>query len=289
MVKKIALLRLRELRHEADEMDPASAESAQFRTWQLSVETSIDKLFGPASPYLTNFHNIDWIPGVSWEETTDAEYKAAFLRGLVDAEGILDSAIRAGEDYEFEPADAAASQNSVGAVSDLAALSIGNILKLLRPAQLWAFGAALVVVIAAAFTLGNKLAEYKIDRLENQLETVRSDGAKQAKLAAEESTRERFFTAYVRYAIAKETVQSRNSPLSPEAAQAFENAKNSFASLIMEWVIAQQNPSTPRVEMPTPPTVSKGADLRNAHIEFSDGSIWPVPGEIKALVHRVPQ
>lgn len=120
-VSDIALRRLKELRDELDRFDASRQDSAKLQDWRLSVQTALIKIFEEKSPYLANFRNISWTPGIAFGKVSLSEFDEAFQHGLVQAKSVLDSAISSAEYYsDEEPAPRAKSnENGVSGQSTL--------------------------------------------------------------------------------------------------------------------------------------------------------------------------
>jgi predicted nucleotide-binding protein len=94
-----ALVRLRELREQANAIDYTWGDSEQLKEWSLGVETSLRRLFGAKSRYISEFQGVWWHPQVFDDDTPDSEWQRAFLRGASQSRAIISAAIREAEDY----------------------------------------------------------------------------------------------------------------------------------------------------------------------------------------------
>jgi len=203
-MREIALRRLTELRAEADGLQYSSVASGDFKRWELSVETSLKNLFDESSTYLTTFRNLWFTPAVVYPDTQEGEWERAFLEGLTQAKGVLDSAIDAahtyttGEEKPMKPT-LPKSENV-----DFSSLTIGALLELLTPGQAWGLAASVILLIFGSFTLGVKLAEYRVDRAQVRIERLEDEVRSLQAAAATDSTRR-----------AEPLPASKSSPVSP--------------------------------------------------------------------------
>ena len=154
---------------------------------------------------------------------------------------------------------------------DIAHLTIGDLLRRLRPAQLWAVGAAVVALIGGTFVLGQSLGQYRAGVMEERLQLVESQ--------------EKFFVRYLRYLIAKDRLQRSSSA---ESERDFKLANDMFVRQIETWWTRQESFDGEIVL--SQQIVRKGHDPTHSRVIFADETEWPIPPEIKRQVlERVEQ
>jgi hypothetical protein len=154
---------------------------------------------------------------------------------------------------------------------DVADLTIGELLRRLRPVQIWAVGAAVVALIGGTFTLGQSLGQYRASAMEERLQLVESQ--------------EKFFVRYLRYLIAKDRLQRSTSTKSE---QDFKLANDMFVRQIETWWTRQES-FDGELELGQQ-IVRKGDDPTQSRVIFADETEWQIPPEIKRQVlERVEQ
>jgi hypothetical protein len=163
--------------------------------------------------------------------------------------------------------------------SNPAALSLGQVFKLLTVGQAWSLGAAIVCVIGGAFALGLHLAAYKTDRCADSLE----------KSAAEvQALRYRvdFFTAYTRFLIARQKDYESVPGAPPISADTYDGAQ-SLADVIARWYYqTSRDNDVAKYDPGSSPLITKGyGGTNDSHLTFRDRQdTWPIPGLVKGFV-----
>lgn len=147
-------------------------------------------------------------------------------------------------------------------------LTIGRILREMRPGQLWTTAAAIVALASGAFLLGYKLqlstADLRADRTEAKLAEFRGL-----------QTKERFLAFYLRYLIAKERLAAESNE---ENRGAVEKARDAYREYAME-LLKRGEEAEDEIDLRGAVIGKSGGE--DVSVKFGyDGSVWPLPREL---------
>lgn len=175
--------------------------------------------------------------------------------------------------------------------SNIAHLTIGELLPRLRPTQLWSIIAAMVVLIGGTFALGRNIGQHEVEivkdreeRLEERLQLVKDREERLEKRLQLVESKQEFFVRYLRYLIAKDRFQRLGSK---ETEGDFKLANTMFVRQIENWWRQQESFDG---ELILTRVVRKSDDPTQSRVVFADGTEWEIPSEIKRQVlERVEQ
>lgn len=148
---------LREQASAIDQMKSLSAEEPEFKKWCRNTRVVIERAFGKEASQVLEFQNISFFCGVAYPGMPDNVEEQAFASGLRSAKALLESMIQELQEYgpHSEPLLPGQKSKSLeDSPKDLAKVSIGRLILMLRPGQAWAVGVAIVTVLVGAFWLG---------------------------------------------------------------------------------------------------------------------------------------
>jgi hypothetical protein len=160
-------------------------------------------------------------------------------------------------------------QRNAGAVQsgDTRDLTIGSLINGLTLPHLWGAIAALAAVIVGSFYFGVWSTNFFANR----------------KTIAELQFKNQFFETYLRYAISTDPeLRPANTP-DVRLASDHERAMSKFVEFVKR--IDEEQRSNLAREQKVNVTIEKGRDQTIAVLKFDDGPSWPIPQQIKMLVH----
>jgi hypothetical protein len=155
--------------------------------------------------------------------------------------------------------------------SDPAVLSIGELIRRLKPAQLYGVLAALIAVVGGAFALGMAVSNHRVERASALAEANR-ESLEKAKVNLD------FFTKFLRYAITEKQRQE-DGYMRYEAVH--KEARDEFVKLLKRWYQDQRKVGA---EFRLTPELHKSYDPAISFVILPDGEKWPIPYEVKESV-----
>ena len=147
-------------------------------------------------------------------------------------------------------------------------LTMGQLVRGLKPSQFWAILVALFGLVAGAFTLGYELqlstAEIRADRSDAKLAEFRGL-----------QTKERFLALYLRYFIAKNNSQTEPSE---ENERGVDEARDAYFKYVME-LLRRGEEARDEIDL-RGVIIGKGGG-KDVTVKFGyDGSVWVLPREL---------
>jgi hypothetical protein len=240
--------------------------------WQTKVESALVGLCGEDAPPVIRFRQVSLpvaeITAIDW-----VDQRFSFETRVDEAKGIIKAAIET-------VTDASAQKAVRGPSMDPSMLTLGDLARRLTAKQAYALLTTVVTLLVGAFALGTWLTSYRVDRTATKLDEALETRDRAISLLEQARVKEQFFSAYLRYLAAQQDLQFSYTP---EVQERVHTSERAFAQLISGWMKKEhESPSAPRVHFT--PRIHKGEDVNNSRIQFADGTIWAIPGEVKRVV-----
>jgi hypothetical protein len=142
-----------------------------------------------------------------------------------------------------------------------------------RASQSWGFIVAIAAIASPVFAVGYALANYQLDAA--RLETKRYAQQKRALEAQHE-----FMVLFLRYAI------DLHNELNADGGEESRRSREAHEREFVNWVAdAFKKPQEAITDVGSErPQMRKGWAVENCVVMFPDGTVWPIPPEIKLEV-----
>lgn len=145
-------------------------------------------------------------------------------------------------------------------------LTIGQLFKSMKLSHLWGLIGVIAIIIASSYKAGQWVNRLDIE--ENQM-------SKEKEVFLEQS---------LRYELSKRLVEEGDIEQEElnEMVDQFELSQKMYADLIARWWKNQNDLEGGQIQLKR--IIRKGWNPKDSEITFADGTTWPIPPEIKALV-----
>ena len=112
MDKSEAVKKLDRQRQALLNVQATGVQDAAFKKWLRDTELAIEFVFGKSTRHLSDFESVSWTPGSYDGFNPDPEWRAAFIEGRREADGLLQSMIEEINEYWGAKSDSQANRTN---------------------------------------------------------------------------------------------------------------------------------------------------------------------------------